>query len=128
MKSTFYFVALCLFSLVSNSLPAQEKQSNTQTSISDSKKQKNDFIDKLDLDEEQAIKFDAINKTYEENVKALKIKTKSKRSTKKLKALEKERDKEIKELLSKDQFTKYIELRREKRNSLKTLIRKSNGQ
>ena len=71
MKSTFYFVALCLFSLVSNSLPAQEKQSNTQTSISDSKKQKNDFIDKLDLDEEQAIKFDAINKTYEENVKAL---------------------------------------------------------
>jgi uncharacterized protein YggL (DUF469 family) len=121
-----------LFTTLVLSLPnqsySQEKNENQQAQTSESEKQNTDYVKKLNLDEEQALKFKAINKNYKENVSALKGKSKSKAYTKKLKALEKERDKELKNLLSDEQFKDYIKLRREKRKSLQTLIRKSNDQ
>jgi|GEM_PF-5914889 len=128
MKPLFYFLALNICLLCYSPLSAQENQFKNTTSVSKSEKENNEFAEKLDFNKEQRVKFEAINKAYEENVNALKIKSKSKKTTRKLKALEKERDKALKDLLSKEQFQKYIELRREERGRLKTLIRKSNGQ
>lgn len=128
MKPLFYFLALNICLLCYSPLSAQDNQFKNTTSVSKSEKENNEFAEKLDFNKEQRVKFEAINKAYEENVNALKIKSKSKKTTRKLKALEKERDKALKELLSEEQFQKYIELRRQERGRLKTLIRKSNGQ
>lgn len=119
-------IFLSLGLLFSNQIHSQEETLSKKKTSSSVEKENAYYIEKLELDKEKAIAFEAINNKYEENVKALKIKSKNKKSIKKLKALEKERDNEIKELLSNEQFKSYIELRREKRNSLKTLIRKSN--
>lgn len=128
MKHIMSIIFLSLGLLFSNQIHSQEKTLSQKTTSSSVEEENAHYIEKLELDRDKALTFEAINDRYEENVKALKIKSKNKKSIKKLKALEKERDKEIKILLSEEQFKNYIELRREKRNSLKTLIRKSNGQ
>lgn len=128
MKPLFYFLALNICLLCYSPLSAQDNQSANKNSISKAEKENNDYAEKLNLSEEQTEKFEEINKAYEEDVNALKIKSKSKKTTRKLKALEKDRDKALKDLLSEEQFQKYMELRREERGRLKTLIRKSNGQ
>lgn len=107
---------------------SQEKETTKKEVSLKSSKQQNYYIEKLNLNEKQAKRFEAINETYKKRVSAMKIKSKSKKSVKKLKALENERDNQIKELLSEEKFKEYLKLRKVKRNSLKTLIRKSNGQ
>jgi len=128
MKSIICLIVLSVSLLCNNASLAQESKSTGSETVSTSDKENKDYAEKLNLDKEQAVKFEAINKKYEEEVKAVKIKSKTKKTTKKLKALEKQRDKALKALLSEEQFQKYIEMRRQERGRLKTLIRKSNRQ
>jgi hypothetical protein len=128
MRPFFYFLILNICLIGFNPLSAQENQSKSKTSVSKAEKENDSYAEKLNLSEEQSEKFEAINKTYQEEVNALKIKSKTKKNTRKLKTLEKERDKALENLLSEEQFEKYLEMRRQERGRLKTLIRKSNGQ
>jgi hypothetical protein len=128
MRSSFYLILLNIFLVGFSPLSAQDNEPANKVSVSKSEKENSDYVVKLGLEKEQAIKFQDINKAYEEGVNALKIKSKSKKTTRKLKALEKDRDKALKDLLSEEQFQKYLEMRRQERGRLKTLIRKSNGQ
>lgn len=128
MKSSFYLILLNIFLVGFSPLSAQDNEPANKVSVSKSEKENSDYVVKLGLEKEQAIKFQAINKAYEQEVNTLKIKSKSKKTTRKLKALEKDRDKALKDLLSEEQFQKYLEMRRQERGRLKTLIRKSNGQ
>lgn len=128
MKSILTLLVFTFGLLFSNQSYSQEKNISSETSVSKSERQRDYYVEKLNLNQDQAQKFNAINKNYKSSVNALKIKSKSKKSVKQLKTLEEKRDKEIKEILSNEQFKKYLELRRAKRKSLKTLIRKSNSQ
>lgn len=128
MKSILFSTVIFMFLCGPSPIAAQEKQDDQKASISPSEKQQNYYVEKLKLNTEKAEKFEAIHIKYEDNVRALKIKSKSKKTVKKLKALEQLRDNDIKALLSEEKFKEYLKLRREKRNSLKTLIRKSNRQ
>lgn len=128
MKSILILLIFAFGLFYNTQAYSQDKSSTKKEAISESKKKQNSYVKKLNLNEEQAQKFEDINLEYKKNVSALKIKSKNKKSVKKLKALEDKRDKEIKEILSEGQFEEFLELRREERNSLKTLIRKSNRQ
>lgn len=127
MRYRFSILILLFGLLISNQIISQEQHQTNKTKSSPALNENRYYIEKLGLVQNEATEFENINRQYEKNIKALNIKAKNKKSIKKLKALEKERDKAIKALLSEEQFKNYIELRREKRNSLKTLIRKSNG-
>ncbi len=119
MKAVLCILILCFISL--EPLHAQEKETTPTNSIDN---QNSFYIEKLKLKKEQALQFIEINANYEKAVEALKSESKSKNYKDKLKALEQERDDKLEAMLSKKQFRKYIDLRREKRKNLQGLIRK----
>jgi len=86
--------------------------------------QKSQMAIDIGLDEKTAKAFDSINKSYKSDIYALKIKSSSKKNLKKLSALEEKRDEELQNLLSKEQFETYVELRRKERENMRSLIRK----
>jgi hypothetical protein len=121
MKTLLYFFIFSFISFNFHTIEAQEKQKLSSNSIDN---QNSFYIEKLKLANKLAAKFIEINSTYEEQVDALQKEAGSKDYKAKLKALEQERDDNLKKLLSKKQFKKYKALRREKRKQLQGLIRK----
>lgn len=109
-----------------NSLIAQENALSKTNNTNSIDNQNSFYIEKLKLTEEQALQFETINTAYIIQTNALKGESKNKDYKDKLKELEKHRDKQMEEILSKKQFKKYVELRHNKRKQLQGLIRKQN--
>lgn len=110
------FICCLLYSLFSNA------QDTNLKSISNYKKSQ--YAETLNLSDSLAIKFDSINKSFKTEINTLRIKSSSKKNLKKLSALEDKRDVELKKILTTDQFQNYLELRREQRKDMQSLIRK----
>ena len=86
--------------------------------------QKSQMAKELGLDTETAKQFDSINKNYKTEINTLRIKSSSKKNLKKMTVLEEKRDEELQNLLTKEQFDTYVDLRRKERENMRSLIRK----
>ncbi len=122
---TFYPLKFTMFHIVILSFLWATQciaQQNNQEPIS--KYQKSQMAKELGLENEIAIQFDSINKSYKTEINTIRIKSSSKKNLKKLTALEEKRDAELKNILTAAQFQNYLELRREQRKDMQSLIRK----
>lgn len=85
------------------------------------KEKLNDFKTKLNLSDEQAPKVKAIDSAYFDEMAALKDAGGSRLSKfRKLKSLSADRDKQMKEVLNKDQFAEYQKFKSEMKQAFKT--------
>lgn len=108
-----HILILVIIALVSTSTVAQKKEIS-QEQKAQIENQLKVYEDKLDLTEEQKPKFQEIIKKYGKQMMALKDSDKGRLSKyKELKSISKNRNKEIKPLLSNEQYKIYEDLQEE---------------
>lgn len=119
MKRIFKItMVLVLVTLAAANASAQSKMTEGQKKEAREKYQA--YKEKLNLTEDQSTKVDAINTTWFEGIAALKNSDASKISKyKKFKSLSNEKDKKMKEVLTKDQFKIYKQQQAEIKSAYK---------
>ena len=122
LKILSLFFALCLISINTNF--AQSRATNlTEEQKEGIKKNVEAYAVALHLSEEQKPKFEEITKKYAKQMKAVKDSNDRPMSKfKKVKSIRKNKDAEMKQLLSKDQYKVYLE----KQEEMKERRRNSN--
>ena len=111
-------ISFTLAILLSATVSAQSKLTDEQTK--EAKAKYEEYKQKLNLNEDQSKKVDAINTTYFEGIAELKSSKASKLSKyKKFKSLSSERDKQMKDVLTKDQYKTYKEQQDERKEEFK---------
>ncbi|OQP56501.1 hypothetical protein [Niastella populi] len=111
-------VMLVLVTLVANQASAQSKMTEEQKKEARAKYQA--YKEKLNLNEEQSKQVDAINTTWFEGLAEIKNSGAGKMAKyKKFKSLNAERDKKMKEVLTKEQFKIYKEQQKEMKDEFK---------
>ena len=119
LKFLSLFFALFLFS--TNTTFAQSRAEN----LTDEQKEElaasmEEYFSVLDLTEEQKFEFETITKKYAEQMKAVKDSGGRRMSKfKKVKSIRKNKDAEMKTLLSKDQYKVYLEKQEEMKKKIK---------
>ena len=113
------FFALFLIGI--NTSYAQSKTDNlTDEQKEKVKKNLEEYAAALNLSEDQKPKFEAITKKYAEQMKAVKDGGGRKlQKYKKVKSIRKNKDAEMKALLSKDQYNVYLEKQEEMKTKMK---------
>jgi tRNA U34 5-carboxymethylaminomethyl modifying enzyme MnmG/GidA len=119
LKSMFLFFALCLIG--TNTTFAQSRTTNlTEEQKEEIKKNIEEYSAALHLSEEQKPKFEEITKKYAKQMKAVKDSGGRPMSKfKKVKSIRKNKDAEMKQLLSKDQYKVYLEKQEEMKKKMK---------
>lgn len=111
-------MVLVLITMATMHASAQSKMTEEQKKEAKEKYQA--YKEKLNLTEDQSKKVDAINTTWFEGISELKNSGASKMAKyKKLKSLNGERDKKMKEVLTKEQFKIYKEQQAERKDEFK---------
>ena len=111
-------VLLVLVTLVAVQASAQSKMTDEQKK--EAKARYQEYKEKLNLTDDQSKKVDAINSTWFEGIGALKKSDESKlKKYKKLKSLNAERDKQMKAVLTKEQFKIYKQQQEERKEAFK---------
>jgi hypothetical protein len=111
-------MSLTLAILLSATVLAQSKLTDEQKN--EAKAKYEEYKQKLNLNDTQSKKVDAINTTYFEGIAELKSSNASKLSKyKKFKSLSSERDKQMKDVLTKDQYKMYKEQQHERKDEFK---------
>jgi hypothetical protein len=111
-------VMLVLVTLVVNQSWAQSKTTDQQKNEAKVKYQ--EYKEKLNLTEDQSKKVDAINSTWFEGIAELKRSSASKMSKyRKFKSLNSEKDRKMKEVLTKEQFKIYKQQQQEMKDEFK---------
>lgn len=118
MKKITLMAALMALLLLGNRSMAQSRLTPDQ--LKEIKEKFSDFKTKLNLTDEQAPKVKAIDSTYFEGMAGLKDAGGSRLSKfRKLKSLSADRDKQMKEVLDKDQFAQYKKFKSEMKDEFK---------
>ncbi len=119
LKILSLFFALCLIG--TNTTFAQSRATNlTEAQKEEIKKNIEEYSTALDLSEEQKPKFEEITKKYAKQMKAVKDSGGRPMSKfKKVKSIRKNKDAEMKQLLSKDQYKVYLEKQEEMQKKMK---------
>lgn len=111
-------IMLLLVTLVTAQASAQSKMTDEQKK--EAKARYQEYKEKLNLTDDQSKKVDAINSTWFEGIGALKNSDESKlKKYKKLKSLSADRDKQMKEVLTKEQFKLYKQQQEERKEAFK---------
>ncbi len=110
----FFFIGI-------NTAYSQSKADNiTEEQKEEIKKNIEEYATALDLSEDQRPKFEEITKKYGEQMKAVKNGGGGKfQKYKKVKSIRKNKDAEMKSLLSKDQYKVYLEKQEEMQEKMK---------
>lgn len=119
LKILSLFFALCLIG--TNTTFAQSRATNlTEEQKEEIKKNLEEYAAALHLSEEQKPKFEEITKKYAKQMKAVKD-SGGRRINKyrKVKSIRKNKDAEMKQLLSKDQYKGYLEKQEEMQKKMK---------
>jgi len=112
------FIHLSIALLITATVSAQSKLTDEQTNEAKAKYQ--EYKQQLNLNDDQSKKVDAINTTYFHGIAELKTSNASKLSKyKKFKSLNSERDKQMKDILTKDQYKTYKEQQQEMKDEFK---------
>jgi len=119
LKILSLFFALCFIS--TNTTFAQSRAASlTEEQKEEIKKNLEAYAVALDLSEEQKPKFEEITKKYAKQMKAVKENSGRRMSKfKKVKSIRKNKDAEMKTLLSKDQYKVYLEKQKEMKKNMK---------
>ena len=119
MKKIINIAVMLLFvTLTANHASAQSKMTEEQKKEARARYQ--EYKEKLNLTDDQSGKVDAINTTWFEGISALKNSDDSKLAKyKKLKSLNADRDKQMKAVLTKDQFKIYKQQQEERKEAFK---------
>jgi hypothetical protein len=126
LKILSFFFAL--FLLGANTSFAQSKE----TELSDEQKEEltqnmEEFLEVLNLSEKQKPEFEAITKKYAVQMKAVKENGGGKyKMYKKVKSIQKNKNSEMKKLLSEDQYEIYLEKQKEMQKRMKDREKNSN--
>ncbi len=120
MKNLKITFAIIVFSLVSNTIVAQEqKLENEERKIEMAKKYRI-AKEKLELTPDQEIKYKEITVKFGDKVKEIKNSDGDKKTKfKQLKELKSQKDAEMKAFLSESQFKTYLELKEERHDRMK---------
>lgn len=119
MKRIKHILGLMLIILVGTTALAQEKKM-TEEQKAQMEAQLEDYIEKLDLSEEQRPKFEEITKRYGKQLMVLKESSKGRLSKyKEFKSINKDRNKEMEALLSEEQYTIYMATQEEMQQKMK---------
>ena len=117
-RITNIVVLLLLVTITATNVSAQSKMTDEQKK--EAKARYQEYKDKLNLTDDQSKKVDAINSTWFEGISALKNSDDSKLAKyKKVKSLNADRDKKMKEVLTKEQFKIYKQQQEERREAFK---------
>jgi Spy/CpxP family protein refolding chaperone len=111
-------VLLLLTTITVNNASAQSKMTDEQKK--EAKARYQEYKEKLNLTDDQSKKVDAINSTWFEGITALKNAEGPKLAKyKKLKSLNADRDKQMKAVLTKEQFKIYKQQQEERKEAFK---------
>lgn len=109
-------VALSLSAILATESSAQEKTHNNGAKKHDLKEMRQKQLAKLEMSAEQKVKFTAISKKYAEQMKATKEPEEVRLARmKQLKLIQEQKNAEIKNLLSENQYKMYLEMQAETR-------------
>jgi Ni/Co efflux regulator RcnB len=118
MKKCIQVAVCCIFATILSAGVVAQSMSDEQKNEAKARYQA--YKEKLHLNEDQSKKVDAINTTYFEGISELKKSNASKLSKyKKFKSLNAERDKSMKEVLTKEQYKIYKEQQEERKEEFK---------
>jgi len=119
MKKFIHFsISFALALLISATVLAQSKLTDEQNKEAKAKYQ--EYKQQLNLNEDQSKKVDVINTTYFQGIAELKTSDAPKLSKyRKFKSLSSERDKQMKDVLTKDQYKTYKEQQKEMKDEFK---------
>ncbi len=127
MKNLKITLAVVLFSLVSNTIFAQEQKLENEDAKVEMAKQFKIAKEKLALTPDQEIKYKEISKKYGDKVKEIRNSAADKSvKFKHIKELKSQKDAEMKTFLSESQFKTYLELREERHNKMKDKKKNNN--
>ena len=120
MKNLKITFAIILFSLVSNSIVAQEQKLEKEDRKVEMAKQFKIDKEKLALTPDQEIKFKEISKKYGDKIKEIRNSDADKKDKfKQMKELKSQKDAEMNAFLSESQFKTYLELKEERHDRMK---------
>lgn len=126
MKTSRNIITILLLTLFNVASYAQERQL-TEEQKEQVKEQLEQYFEKLDLSEKQKPKFEEITKKYALQMKTLKTSGKSKFAKyKEYKSIKGSKNKEMKALLSAEQFKIYQETQKEIQKKIKEKRRNRN--
>ena len=118
MKSIIKITAMLVLVILAANATAQSRMTEAQKAETKAKYQ--EIKQKLNLSEDQSKKVDAINTTWFEGIADLKKSSESKMTKRnKFKSLNNTRDKQMKEVLTKDQYKIYKEQQKEMKEEFK---------
>ena len=127
MKSLKITLAVVLFSLVSNTIVAQEQKLEKEDRKVEMAKQFKIAKEKLAFTTDQEIKFKEISKKYGDKIKEIRNSDGDKKDKlKQMKELKSQKDAEMKAFLSESQFKTYLELKEERHDRMKDKMKNRN--
>ena len=128
LKIISLFLFFALFLIGTNTTFAQSRATNfTEKQKEEIKKNLEEYAAALDLSENQRPKFEEITKKYAKQMKAVKDSSGRPMSKfKKMKSIRKNKDAEMKTLLSNDQYKVYLNKQEEMQKKMKERRKNSN--
>lgn len=119
MKSTKHILILAVLVLLGNSIMAQQSEL-TEEQRARMQAQLTEYSLKLDLSEAQKPKFEEITRKYGKQMMSLKESNKGRLAKyKEFKTIRKNKDAEMKAILSEEQFEAYLETQEEMQQKMK---------
>ncbi|MDP5158281.1 MAG: hypothetical protein NWQ07_06870 [Flaviramulus sp.] len=119
MKKIKYILVLAVVALIGTTAMAQEKEF-TEEQKAQMEAQLTTYFEKLNLSEEQKPKFEEITKKYGKQLMDLKESNKGRLAKyKEFKAINENRNAEMKPLLSREQYDSYQEIQEEMQQKMK---------
>lgn len=119
MKTLRQILTIAIVMLIGSTAIAQDRELTDEQKAQIEEKL-SEYFEKLDLSEEQKPKFEEITSRYADKMKALKGSSKSRFGKyKEFKSIRKEKNKEMKALLNKDQYEIYKEMQKERQENMK---------
>lgn len=120
MKYLKISLFVVFFSLISNSITAQEQKPSPEERKVEMAKQFQIAKEKLALTPDQEVKFKEISKKYGDKIKDIRDSEGDKKDKhQQMKALKPQKDAEMKAFLSESQFKTYLELKEERHDRMK---------
>lgn len=119
-KLHLILLAATTFFLAAGNLQAQERKVLSEEEREEIVENAKINLEKLALTDEQKPSYKAINQKYAEKLKTLKLNEEDRRTKlKAAKAIQEEKNAEMKTLLNEAQYKTYLEMQAERRNKLK---------
>lgn len=116
----FLLVIICAILMIPNSTNAQDVSKTSTLKKHELKEAMQESIEKLALSPEQKTKFEEVSKKYVKEMKDVREPKEARLARKhKIKAIQDQKDAEMKNVLSATQFSNYLEMKKDFKNKIR---------